>query len=366
MNYLGLDYHKKYSFATIITEEGEIKEKERLLNRKESFKEYLHEYEEVVAVVEACWNWPVAVELLEGLVDEVKLAHPLKVKAIAEARIKTDSIDSETLAYLLRADLIPEAYLRDKGNLQRQKILRMRSFYVKLRTQVKNRVHALIDGQGEEIRDTAKGYTDLFGKGGLGWLGELRLNDPDEIDQGGWGGRHGPEKKTGVPLFEWAEKQASVNAHDQKLRPYYIYTNTSEGVDSIKKWQTDIHNSLAARMDWTITSKRSEANHFPKAVLNGDMTMQILEMLVKPGEQVTLNASGSSDPDGDTLKYSWQFYKEASSYNGNVSIQDDTSSTVKIAVPSNASGKNIHIILVLHDNGSPSLHAYRRVILNVN
>jgi transposase len=180
MNYLGLDYHKKYSFATIITEQGEIKEKERLLNRKESFKEYLHEYEGVVAVVEACWNWPVAVELLEGLVDEVKLAHPLKVKAIAEARIKTDSIDSETLAYLLRADLIPEAYLRDKSNLQRQKILRMRSFYIKLRTQVKNRVHALIDGQGEEIRETAKGYSDLFGKGGLRWLGELRLKDPDE------------------------------------------------------------------------------------------------------------------------------------------------------------------------------------------
>jgi hypothetical protein len=41
------------------------------------------------------------------------------VKAIAEARIKTDSIDSQTLAYLLRADLIPEAYLRDKSNLQR-------------------------------------------------------------------------------------------------------------------------------------------------------------------------------------------------------------------------------------------------------
>ena len=45
MNYLGLDYHKKYSFATIITEDGEIKEKERLLNRKESFKKYLEEYE---------------------------------------------------------------------------------------------------------------------------------------------------------------------------------------------------------------------------------------------------------------------------------------------------------------------------------
>jgi len=80
-------------------------------------------------VVEVCWNWPVAIELLEGLLDEVKLAHPLKVKAIVEARVKTDSIDYKTLAYLLRADLIPEVYLREKGNLQRQKILKFISPY---------------------------------------------------------------------------------------------------------------------------------------------------------------------------------------------------------------------------------------------
>ena len=94
MKSLGLDYHKNYSIASIITEEGELR-KEKLTNRKEVFKEFLSDYSDVVAVVEACWNWPVAVELLEGLVDKVVLAHPYKVKAIAEARIKTDSIDSE-------------------------------------------------------------------------------------------------------------------------------------------------------------------------------------------------------------------------------------------------------------------------------
>ncbi len=34
-------------------------------------------------------------------------------------------------------------------------------------------------------------------------------------------------------------------------------------------------------------------------------------------------------------------------------------------IPSNASGKNIHMILEIHDNGSPNLYAYRRVIINV-
>lgn len=179
MNYLGIDYHKNYSFATMITEEGEIRKKEKLLNRKEAFREYLRGYKDVIAVVEASWGWPVAVELLEDLVEEVILAHPYKVRVIAESRIKTDSIDSEVLAYLLRADLIPRAYKRNREELKRQKVLRSRSFLVKMRTQVKNRVHALMGTQREEVREAAGWYSDLFGKRGMEWLKVLELEKPD-------------------------------------------------------------------------------------------------------------------------------------------------------------------------------------------
>lgn len=179
MNYLGLDYHKKFSYATMITQEGEITKKEKLINRKEAFREYLRDYTDVIAVVEASWTWPVAVELLEGLVTKTILAHPYKVRVIAESRIKTDSIDSEALAYLLRADLIPQAYMRSKEELKRQKVLRARSYMVKMRTQVKNRVHALMGTQKEEIREATGGYSDLFGKRGLEWLKGLELEEPD-------------------------------------------------------------------------------------------------------------------------------------------------------------------------------------------
>jgi hypothetical protein len=196
-------------------------------------------------------------------------------------------------------------------------------------------------------------------------LSSRGLNDPDELTQGGWGGRFGPEKKIGVKLFSWAEKTEAVNAHEKKLMPYALYTNTDEGIDSINKWQTDIHNSFAVRMDWTTSSKHKEANHFPAAVLNGDKTKQILEMVVNPGERVTLDASGSNDPDGNTLSYSWQFYQEASSYEGDITIHDTESLSTTIAVPADASGKNIHILLVIHDSGVPSLAAYRRLVLSV-
>lgn len=180
MNYLGVDFHKNYSTVTIIDPKGKILQRLKLYNNKESFVELLNPYkQELYAVVEACRNWSVAVDLLDGLVKDITLAHPFKVRAIAEANIKTDSIDSETLAQLLRVDLIPQAYLRDKTNQINQRILRSRSFYVKLRTQIKNRIHYMIDAQREEIREGAKGFSDLFGKKGLEWLKSQELCEPD-------------------------------------------------------------------------------------------------------------------------------------------------------------------------------------------
>jgi transposase len=158
-----------------VDSKGEIIVKGRLANKRKDFENFVGKRRNIKAVVEAGRNWHIAVELLEGLVDEIKLAHPLKVRAIAEAKIKTDEIDSETLAQLLRADLIPESYLRTSEMREKQSILRLRSFWVRQRTQLRNRIHTLIDGQTEEVREGAKCFSDLFGKKGRKWLRELEL-----------------------------------------------------------------------------------------------------------------------------------------------------------------------------------------------
>lgn len=149
--YIGVDHHKKFSYFSVMNERGVVVKEGRIGNSKESVENFLgKEYSEgASAVLEAGRNWTVMHDWLEEEVDEVKLAHPLKVRAIAEAKIKTDKIDAKTLAHLLRADLIPEAYVPGKDTRVVKNILRQRMFLVKLSTMVKNRIHVIIDRHPE-------------------------------------------------------------------------------------------------------------------------------------------------------------------------------------------------------------------------
>lgn len=190
------------------------------------------------------------------------------------------------------------------------------------------------------------------------------LNDPDQIDQGGWGGRFSFTKKAGIRSMSEVPKIEKDG--ETRYDPYYMYGNTKEGAAAIKRWNKGYNSDFAARMDWSITSNYHDANHHPVAVLNGNKTKSILHMSVSVGDKVELNAEGSSDPDGHSLSYTWSFYDEPSTYDGSVSIANDTSAKAMIIIPENARGKNIHIILEVYDNGSPNLYAYRRMIINVH
>ncbi|MDR7518480.1 MAG: transposase [Armatimonadota bacterium] len=112
---------------------------------------------------------------MDELTDEVVLAHPAKVRAIAEARIKTDTIDSETLAHLLRADLLPAAYAPSKEIRATKRVLRQRLFFVRVRTMLKNRIRALLSQHAIVLPEVS----DVYGKAGLRWLHALELPDPD-------------------------------------------------------------------------------------------------------------------------------------------------------------------------------------------
>jgi transposase-like protein len=118
---------------------------------------------------EAAYGWGWLVELLEELELEPHLVHPSRCKAIASARLKNDKVDAATLAQLLRADLLPEAWIAPQQVRDLRALLRHRASLVRSSTALKNRVHAVLAdrGIGED--------RGLWTGPGRAWLADLEL-----------------------------------------------------------------------------------------------------------------------------------------------------------------------------------------------
>lgn len=172
------------------------------------------------------------------------------------------------------------------------------------------------------------------------------LSSMENPDWGGWGGRlklaPGSEK-------HWIDLESN-------LKPETLgYT--------ICRWAPEFQNDYQARMDWCVKAF-NEANHPPQPVMNADKSLNPMKITAKPGEQIMLNAAGSSDPDdSDKLTYEWRFYPEAGTYTGVVNIENNTNIKTSLVVPKDASGTKLHVLLVLRDNGIPQLTRYRRLVI---
>ena len=184
--HIGVDYHKSYSHLVVQDSAGKTLRSGRVKNDRQSLGSFLELYRESShAVMEATRNWMVMYDWLDDICDDVVLAHPLKVKAIADAKIKTDKIDATVLAHLLRADLVPEAWAPTEKARDLRVALRERMFYVRLRTMVKNRVVTVFDRYPEQTAQMKK-LGDLFSKTGLQQLATLNVSATDriQIDRG--------------------------------------------------------------------------------------------------------------------------------------------------------------------------------------
>lgn len=150
MNYIGMDIHKKFTFAVIKDDQGNKIAEDKFDNTRENFEIFLKPYEsnETKIVMESTGVWEYIYEILEGLKYKVKLANPVKTKAIAYAKVKTDAVDASTLADLLRANLIAESYIPPREVRNLREVTRLRSFAVKQKNQAENRLHALLTRKG--------------------------------------------------------------------------------------------------------------------------------------------------------------------------------------------------------------------------
>lgn len=193
------------------------------------------------------------------------------------------------------------------------------------------------------------------------------LGVPERPDCGSWGGRY--ELYT-PPYKKWH--------HEPETRP--IWTNTEDMVwvdgfsyispqATIWRWRTAYQNDFAARMDWCIRDYEN-ANHPPVPKLNHSESLT-----VRAGDRVVLDASGSSDPDGDGLVYRWFLYFEPGSYllqtegtsnrHYRLDIEGQDREVASFTAPQVNVSSDMHLILEVTDRGSPALTRYKRVIVNI-
>lgn len=205
------------------------------------------------------------------------------------------------------------------------------------------------------------------------------LNNPEHPEWGGWGGRYELYKPDiadidvkgftgGVPV-DPETRAIWTNASDKFSPVVYNAYGRSVRTDSISfndnkvtlwRWRDDFQNDFAARMDWTIKSYK-EANHPPVPALG-----HADEITVKSGTNFTLDASGTTDPDGDNLSYLWFQYMEAGPFKKSVTINSaENLYKVFLTAPVVEKKETTHFILKVTDKGEPALSRYKRVIVHI-
>lgn len=222
-------------------------------------------------------------------------------------------------------------------------------------------------------------YRNRFIEGGgtIPWMGLALpgLVDPENMHWGGQSGRFSRVKHRNIE-----SRHPDIRADEKAYGDFEMFESDSEkeswtdpvtgeafsGFEvPVWRFRRSMFNDFRARMDWCVQDFKA-ANHNPVAAIGGDKTDNILRLSVNPGETVPLDASASSDPDGDVLSMHWWVYTEAGTYPKSIALPSSQGPRTSLRVPADASGKQIHVILEVIDQSLIiPMYDYRRVIIDV-
>ena len=180
--FIGIDLGTQASFFVIKNQLGERLMQARVSHDLSAVQKIMSPYLKAPcsAVMEATTSYYWMFETLQKLGCKTTLAHPLKTRAIADAKVKNDRLDANILCDLLRGDLIPQSYAPPPKIQALREITRQHIRLTQARTKLKNQLHAILVKLN--LRPT-ENYSDLFGVKGRQWLRALTLPDVFEFQK---------------------------------------------------------------------------------------------------------------------------------------------------------------------------------------
>lgn len=180
--YVGLDVHKKTIYGYVMDKEGRTIFAQNVKTEPHEMDMFLlNVRKDSIIAIESCSCWQYVYDYLtdKGYFNIV-LAHPPGVAALKQLRKHTDRDDAQLLADLLRTNMLPRSYVPPSDIRIKRQITRHRSSLTELRTEVENKVHAILRRHGMDVP-----WTDAFCKKALAYLRSLEVPMCDrlELDQ---------------------------------------------------------------------------------------------------------------------------------------------------------------------------------------
>lgn len=172
IRYIGLDVHKRFVEYCILDVAGKKLTRGQVpcvRSSLEAFATKVLQPTDHVALEASTNTWSV-VAILRPHVAKLVVSNPLRTKAIAEAKIKTDKVDAEVLAQLLRCDYLPSVWQPDADTEQLRRLTTQHATLMTERGRVKNRIQSRLARL--LLIPPCK---VLWTKIGMAWLQELSL-----------------------------------------------------------------------------------------------------------------------------------------------------------------------------------------------
>ncbi len=154
MNYVGIDLHKKTIVACVMDQDRKVTKRRTLACcETDAIRDFFAGLGPFRAVVEATASYEWLVALIEPLAEKVVLAHPGKLRVIAESVKKTDRLDARVLAEFLARDMIPEAHRPTPRQREHRALVRHRQYLKRMATALRNKMHRVLADHNADRRD---------------------------------------------------------------------------------------------------------------------------------------------------------------------------------------------------------------------